>query len=86
MVKLLITYKDYIHCTVHGLLSADLSACVKEFKVFIPSARFQASYKLGRWDGYKQYFTVTGQTYYLVFLKLLIYQNMKLNMYILMIL
>ena len=49
MVKLLITYKDYIHCTVHGLLSADLSACVKEFKVFIPSARFQASYKLGRW-------------------------------------
>ena len=63
MVKLLITYKDYIHCTVHGLLSADLSACVKEFKVFIPSARFQASYKLGRWDGYKQYFTVTGQTY-----------------------
>lgn len=63
MVKLTIIYKDYIHCTVRGLLPDDIAKCIKEFKVFIPSARFQPSYKLGRWDGYKQYFTITGQTY-----------------------
>lgn len=63
MQKLIITYKDYVHCTVHGLTSTDLSNCVKKFKIFIPSARYQPTYKLGVWDGYKQYFTVTGLTY-----------------------
>lgn len=63
MIDLIIEYKDYIHCTLKGLTVEDISKCVKEFKVFIPSARFQPTYKLGRWDGYKQYFTVTGSTY-----------------------
>ena len=63
MLDLTINIKDAIHCSLFGLTPEDLNLCVKTFKVFIPSAIHQPTYKLGRWDGYKSYFSVTSQTY-----------------------
>lgn len=63
MIKLTITYKDYVNCSVQGLTDTDRNLCYNKFRVFIPTARYTPQYKLGRWDGYINYFSLTGQTY-----------------------
>lgn len=63
MQKLTITFKDYIHCVVRGLDVIDTSNVVKKFKIFVPTAKYTAIYKLGRWDGYVNYFNVNGSTF-----------------------
>lgn len=63
MVKLTITFKDYVHCTVRGLTTEDSSIVYKHLRIFNPTAYYTPMYKLGRWDGYISYFTLTGMTY-----------------------
>lgn len=63
MSKIIITYKDYIHCNIKGLNSFDMTNLIKKFEVFIPSARYTPMYKLGRWNGKIQYFQMSGNTY-----------------------
>ena len=63
MSKIIITFKDYIHCNIKGLNSFDMTNLIKKFEIFIPSARYTPMYKLGRWNGKIQYFQMTGNTY-----------------------
>lgn len=63
MTKLTITYKDYINCSLQGLDEIDRKKCYDAFRIFVPTARYTPQYKLGRWDGYTNYYTLTGQTY-----------------------
>ena len=63
MTKLIITYKDWVHCQVNGLTNEDLHNVYNGLRVFNPNARFQPLYKMGRWDGYINFFGLTGVTY-----------------------
>lgn len=63
MSKLVITYKDYVNCSIQGLNEIDRKICYDTFRVFVPTARFTPQYKLGHWDGYTNYYTLTGQTF-----------------------
>ena len=63
MNKLIISYKDQINCMIQGLTPQDKDLLYKELSVFVPTARFQPTYKLGVWDGRIHYFTLTNQTY-----------------------
>lgn len=46
-----------------GFNPQDKDLLYKELSVFVPTARFQPTYKLGVWDGRIHYFTLTNQTY-----------------------
>ena len=59
-MKLQIIYRDYVKCQVIGLTPEDRSKAYNHFSVFIPTARYMPSYKIGAFDGYKRYFTLTG--------------------------
>lgn len=63
MTKLIITYKDWVHCQVNGLTNEDLHKAYETFQVFNPTARFQPLYKMGRWNGMINFFGLTGVTY-----------------------
>lgn len=63
MSKIVIYYKDYIHCTVKGLFPDDIQKLVKHFQVFIPSARYSNAYRMGIWKGNINYFQLTGNTF-----------------------
>lgn len=63
MTKIIISYKDYVHCNIKGLNQFDIMNLVKKFKVFIPSSRYTPKYKLGIWDGCINFFNVNGNTY-----------------------
>jgi len=63
MVKLTIRYRDWVHCQVSGLTTDDLHNVYNGLRIFNPTARFQPLYKLGRWDGYINFFGLTGVTY-----------------------
>lgn len=63
MSKIVITYKDWVKCNIQGINPIDKATLVNEFKVFIPTARYQPTYKMGIWDGYIRYFEQTGNTY-----------------------
>ena len=62
-MKLEIIYRDYVRCQVIGLTNEDKTKVYDYFSVFIPTARFMPTYKLGTFDGYKRYFTLTGLFY-----------------------
>ena len=62
-MKLQIIYKDYVRCQVVGLTPEDRSKAYDHFSVFVPTARFTPKYKIGVWDGYNRYFTLTGLFY-----------------------
>lgn len=79
MGKIIITYKDWVKCNVQGLTTYDKTNLINRFKLFIPSARFQTTYKLGVWDGYIRYFEQTGNTYVSLLPEIL--QNINLNNY-----
>lgn len=63
IMKLQIIYKDYVRCQVVGLTLDDRSKVYDHFSIFVPNARFTPKYKLGIWDGYDHYFTLTGLFY-----------------------
>jgi len=62
-MKLIINYRDWIHCQLIGLTPDDTSIIYKKMRIFNPAAKYMSLYKLGRWDGYINYFNVTGVTY-----------------------
>lgn len=58
-----IKLKDQINCMVDGLTPEDKSLIYEHFTIFVKSAIFTPSYKLGRWDGKIHYFHLNGLTY-----------------------
>ena len=62
-MKLQVIYRDYVKCQIVGLTPEDRSKVYNHFSVFIPTARYMPSYKIGAFDGYKRYFSLTGQFY-----------------------
>ena len=62
-MKLQIIYRDYVRCQVVGLSPEDKAKVYDHFSVFVPTARFTPSYKVGGWDGYNRYFSLTGLFY-----------------------
>ena len=63
IMKLQVIYRDYVKCQVVGLTPEDRSKAYNHFFIFIPTARYMPSYKIGAFDGYKRYFSLTGQFY-----------------------
>lgn len=63
MTKLEITYKDWVHCIIRGLTPDDMKKVYKAMRIFNPTARYTPLYKLGRWDGYINFLTLTGITF-----------------------
>ena len=62
-MKLQIIYRDYVRCQIIGLDPEDKDKAYNHFSVFVPTARFTPKYKIGVWDGYNRYFTLTGLFY-----------------------
>jgi len=62
-MKLQIIYRDYVRCQVLGLTPEDKDKAYNHFSVFVPTARFTPKFKIGCWDGYNRYFTLTGLFY-----------------------
>lgn len=62
-MKLQIIYRDYVRCQINGLSPEDRNKVYNHFSVYIPTARFMPTYRLGVFDGYKRYFTLTGLFY-----------------------
>jgi superfamily II DNA or RNA helicase len=60
-VKIII--KDETNVKLVGLSPTTRNTLVKMFKYEIPGARFIPSVKLGRWDGCKNFFQLSGATY-----------------------
>lgn len=54
--------EDEVNCRFVGLDLTTRKACANALKYFIPSARYSAAYKLGRWDGTKSFMTIGGRT------------------------
>lgn len=54
---------DEVNCKITGLDLDTRKILVKKFKYFQPSARYQSSYQLGRWDGCIGFFGLGGVTY-----------------------
>ena len=63
MEKLKITYLNYVRCRVEGLTQSDRNIVYNHFSVFVPTAKFTPKYKIGVWDGYEHYFSVSGLFY-----------------------
>lgn len=63
MNKLQIIYKDYVRCQICGLTPEDRNKAYEHFSLFVPNARFTPKFKMGVWDGYDHYFTLTGLFY-----------------------
>lgn len=55
--------KDEVNITFQGLDLEARRKLANKFKYEIPWARYQASYRLGRWDGTKSFFTIGGTGY-----------------------
>lgn len=62
-MKLQVIYRDYVRCQLVGLTPEDRSKAYDHFSLFIPAARFMPSYKIGAFDGYKRFFSLTGLFY-----------------------
>lgn len=58
-----IIIKDEVNVKIDNLDLDTRKALVKKFKYFLPSARYQAAYKLGRWDGCVSFFGLGGATF-----------------------
>ena len=58
-----ITIQDEVVARLDGVDAADRRALVKMFEYEIPGARYLPSVRLGRWNGKKSYFELSGKTY-----------------------
>lgn len=58
-----IVIKDEVNVKIENLDLDTRKSLVKKFKYFLPSARYQPAYKLGRWDGTVSFFGLGGTTY-----------------------
>jgi len=59
----IITIEDEVNIKMGGLDLSTRRACVNAVKYFLPSARYSAAFKLGRWDGTQSFCTMGGRTY-----------------------
>lgn len=55
--------KDEVNIRIEGLPVEVRRDIVKAFKYFLPHAKYSPSYKLGRWDGSVQFFSIGGDGY-----------------------
>jgi superfamily II DNA or RNA helicase len=58
-----IIIRDEVNVKIEGLDLDTRKELVKKFKYFQQSARYQPSYRLGRWDGCVSFFGLGGTTY-----------------------
>jgi superfamily II DNA or RNA helicase len=63
MASCKIVIKDECTCQITGLDLPTRRKLVTKFSYDIPGARFIPAVRLGRWDGKKNFFTLSGQTY-----------------------
>jgi superfamily II DNA or RNA helicase len=63
MSKLTILIKDETNCKIVGLSTSTRNELVKQFKYRIPGAQYIPAVRLGRWDGCKNFFQLSGMTY-----------------------
>jgi len=63
MTKCTIILKDEVNCKVEGLDLDTRKKLVNKLSYFLPHAYHTPAYKLGRWDGKVNFFTVGGVTY-----------------------
>ena len=54
---------DEVNASIKGLSKNDLLQIIEKTKIFIPSARHNAAFKLKRWDGKKSNVSDTGNTF-----------------------
>ena len=54
---------DEVNCKFEGLPAETRRKIAEQFKIFVPSAIYSPSYKLGRWNGFVNYFYLNGSTY-----------------------
>ena len=54
---------DEVNCKIHGLTTSTRRKFYDKFAFMIPSAYHTPAYKMGRWDGKKNYFAIGGKTY-----------------------
>ena len=62
-MKCKIVIKDEVNCKVEGLATSTRRKCMDKLKFFLPYAYHVPAYKLGRWDGTVQFFSMGGSTY-----------------------
>ena len=62
-MKCKIVLKDEVNCKVEGLATSTRRKCMDKLKFFLPYAYHVPAYKLGRWDGTVQFFSMGGSTY-----------------------
>ena len=62
-MKCKIVLKDEVNCKVEGLATSTRRKCMDKLKFFLPYAYHVPAYKLGRWDGTVQFFSMGRSTY-----------------------
>lgn len=63
MSTIIIVIKDETNCKIVGLSPSHRNDLVKQFKYRIPGAQYVPAVRLGRWDGCKNFFQLSGMTY-----------------------
>ncbi len=54
---------DEVNCKIHGLSTADRRKFYDKFSYMLPHAYHVPAFKMGRWDGKKNYFAIGGKTF-----------------------
>jgi len=54
---------DEVNCKIHGLTTADRRKFYDRFSYMLPHAYHVPAFKMGRWDGKKNFFAIGGKTY-----------------------
>jgi hypothetical protein len=62
-MKARIELLDEVNCKIHGLATSTRRKLYDRFGFILPSAYHTPAYKMGRWDGKKNYFAIGGKTY-----------------------
>ena len=62
-MKTKLILKDEVNCKFEGLGLTTRRKLEKKLKFFLPHAYHVPAYKLGRWDGTVQFFSMGGSTY-----------------------
>ncbi len=55
---------DEVNVKIHGLEASTRRKLQKRLRVFNPSAKYSTFYKMGAWNGYIQFFSISGGTYF----------------------
>ena len=58
-----IILKNEVACSINGLDLDTRKSLSEKYSFFVPHARYAPSYRLGRWDGKINFFSIGGSTY-----------------------